>query len=209
MNEMKAMVLERTVQLKEDSQPLVLRRRPVPEPGPDQVLIEVSACGVCHTELDEIEGRAAPPSLPVIPGHQVVGTVADHGAGVTSLKRGDRVGVAWIYSACGRCDLCRAGLENLCRDFKATGLDADGGYAGYMAVDARFAYPIPESLTDSQAAPLLCAGAIGLRSLRLTGLRDGQRLGMTGFGASAHLVLKLARSRFPHSDIYVFARSEK
>ena len=206
---MKAMVLEKIVELGEETQPLTLRQRPVPEPGSGQVLIAVSACGVCHTELDEIEGRAAPARLPVIPGHQVVGTVEACGADVTSLSKGNRVGVAWINFACGRCGACRRGLENLCKDFKATGRDADGGYAEYMTVDARFAYPIPQVLTDTQAAPLLCAGAIGLRSLRLTGLQDGQRLGLTGFGASAHLVLKLVRHRYPTSEIYVFARSEK
>ncbi|MBW1682884.1 MAG: alcohol dehydrogenase catalytic domain-containing protein, partial [Deltaproteobacteria bacterium] len=129
------------------------------------------------------------------------------GPGVTRLEHGERVGVAWIYSACGRCAHCLAGLENLCEDFRATGRDAHGGYAEYMTVPEAFAYPIPEPLSDLQAAPLLCAGAIGYRSLMLTELQDGQLLGLTGFGASAHLVLKMTRFRFPQSRVYVFARN--
>lgn len=189
--------------------PLRPTQLPVPEPEAGQVLIEVGACGVCHTELDEIEGRTPPPSFPVVPGHQVVGRVFKRGAGATLLSLGERVGVAWIYSACGNCEVCRRGLENLCVRFQATGRDADGGYAQFMKIDERFAYPIPPGLADSEAAPLLCAGAIGYRSLSLTGLQNGQRLGLTGFGASAHLVLKLVRHRFPDSEVYVFARSSK
>jgi propanol-preferring alcohol dehydrogenase len=171
-------------------------------------LLKVSACGVCHTELDEIEGRTPPPSLPVIPGHQVVGTVAGRGPGTSRFKEGDRAGVAWIFSACGRCDACRSGFENLCPEFRGTGRDADGGYAEYMSVPEEFALPVPEEIPDAEAAPLLCAGAIGYRSLRLCGLQDGQALGLTGFGASAHLVLMLARHVLPSSPVYVFARSE-
>ncbi|MBW1924786.1 MAG: zinc-dependent alcohol dehydrogenase family protein [Deltaproteobacteria bacterium] len=204
---MKAMVLKRLCRLEEEPRPLEKTDLPVPEPGAGEVLIRVSACGVCHTELDEIEGRTPPPRLPVIPGHQVVGRVEDMGPGVTRLEHGERVGVAWIYSACGRCAHCLAGLENLCEDFRATGRDAHGGYAEYMTVPEAFAYPIPEPLSDLQAAPLLCAGAIGYRSLMLTELQDGQLLGLTGFGASAHLVLKMTRFRFPQSRVYVFARN--
>lgn len=200
------MLLHETGPLAADGRPLVLREVPEPEPGPGQVLLRVSACGVCHTELDEIEGRLPPPRLPVILGHQVVGTVAACGAGVTELAAGDRVGVAWIYSACGQCAHCLAGRENLCAEFKATGRDADGGYAEFMVVPGAFAHPLPPRFADEEAAPLLCAGAIGYRSLALTGLHDGGRLGLTGFGASAHLVLMMVRHRFPRAETYVFAR---
>ncbi|MDD4916059.1 MAG: zinc-dependent alcohol dehydrogenase family protein [Methylococcales bacterium] len=204
---MKAMVLNRLCKLQDNPQPLQLTELPVPTPGEKQILVRVSACGVCHTELDEIEGRTPPPQLPVVPGHQVVGRVAAVGDGVGHLQVGNRVGVAWIFSACGDCKFCRSGRENLCRAFVATGRDANGGYAEYMCVGENFAYPIPEGFSDAQAAPLLCAGAIGYRSLRLSGLTDGQRLGLTGFGASAHLVLKMARHSFSGSEVYVFARS--
>ncbi len=206
---MKAMVLNRLCDLSSCSEPLELTDLPDPAPSRDEVLIRVSACGVCHTELDEIEGRTPPPKFPVVPGHQVVGSVERSGEGVTTLRPGDRVGVAWVYSACGECRFCREGNENLCSDFRATGRDADGGYAEYMTVREDFAYPIPDVFTDSEAAPLLCAGAIGYRSMRLTGLKDGERLGLTGFGASAHLVLKMVRHRYPDSEVFVFARSEK
>jgi alcohol dehydrogenase, propanol-preferring len=204
---MKAMLLERLCKLSENHQPLTSAELPVPVPGEHDILIKVSARGVCHTELDEIEGRAPPPQLPIIPGHQVVGRVEAVGRRVNRLKIGERVGVAWIFSACGTCKFCLAGNENLCPAFAATGRDAHGGYAQYMTVAESFAYPIPEPFSDIQAAPLLCAGAIGYRSLRLTGLTDGQRLGLTGFGASAHLVLKMVRCRCPNTDVYVFARS--
>jgi propanol-preferring alcohol dehydrogenase len=206
---MKAMVLHRLCLLEENREPLVLEELPRPTPGANQVLVRVAACGVCHTELDEIEGRTPPPELPVILGHQAVGRVEAAGADVTGISVGDRVGVAWIFSSCGTCRYCREGSENLCPEFKATGRDANGGYAEYMTVPADFAFRIPNSFTDSVAAPLLCAGAIGYRSLRLTAIEDGQSLGLTGFGASAHLVLKMARHRYPNSQVFVFARSEK
>lgn len=213
---MKAMLLERLGPLSENPAPLRLADVPVPTPGPGEVLLKVSVCGVCHTELDEIEGRTPPPRLPVILGHQVVGTIVGcrgHDAAGRSIPRlldssiPSSVGVAWIFSACGRCEYCRTGRENLCPDFRATGRDTDGGYAEYMAVPAAFAYPIPAALTDAEAAPLLCAGAIGYRSLRLADIRDGQTLGLTGFGASGHLVLKLVRHRCPKTRVCVFARS--
>lgn len=206
---MHAMTLNRLVDLNQVSTPLELTEMPMPEPGDDQILIRVSACGVCHTELDEIEGRTPPPQLPVIPGHQAVGYVVRGGARATRFPAGERVGVAWIYWACGTCRHCREGNENLCAQFQATGRDRHGGYAQYMVVHQRFAHPIPAALTDAQAAPLLCAGAIGYRSLRLTGLQNGLRLGLTGFGASAHLVLKMVRHRFPDSQVYVFARNPR
>ena len=201
------MVLEELARFEENSAPLALREVDDPVPGEGEILLYVTACGVCHTELDEIEGRAAPPRLPVIPGHQVIGRVAARGPGATEHAVGDRVGVAWIYSACGTCHHCRRGDENLCADFLATGRDADGGYAEQMRVPGVFAYAIPARFSDVEAAPLLCAGAIGYRSLRLTELRDGERLGLTGFGASAHLVLKMVRHRFPNSEVFVFSRS--
>ncbi|MBU1662492.1 MAG: alcohol dehydrogenase catalytic domain-containing protein, partial [Chloroflexi bacterium] len=202
---MKAMVLNYLGDMKSHPSPLSLRDVPDPIPGEGKILIKVSTCGVCHTELDEIEGRTPPPELPVILGHQVVGVVEEVGSrnGVqrllmldvpgdfqsretleSALKVGDRVGVAWIFSACGECEHCKAGEENLCAQFRATGRDANGGYAQYMTIPAAFAHPIPEALTDSEAAPLLCAGAIGYRSLRLANIHDGQPLGLTGFGGS-------------------------
>ena len=204
---MKARVLKQISDLRENREPLAGMDWPDPVPAEGELLIKVSACGVCHTELDEIEGRTPPPRLPVILGHQVVGPGGGvRAAGAAVSKPGDRVGVAWIYSACGVCTFCRSGRENLCADFRATGRDADGGYAEYMIVPEDFAYPIPEVFTDAEAAPLLCAGAIGYRSLRLTGLQDGQTLGLTGFGASAHLVLKMVRHRYPNTRVFVFAR---
>jgi len=206
---MKAMVLRSLCSLAESRRPLEMADLPDPVVREKEILIRVSTCGVCHTELDEIEGRTPPPSLPIVLGHQVVGRVEKMGPGTSLFKPGDRVGVAWIYSCCGKCKFCLAGEENLCPQFRATGRDGDGGYAQYMKVLEDFAYPIPDFFTDSEAAPLLCAGAIGYRSLRLTGLKDGQNLGLTGFGASAHLVLKMARHQYPHSKFFVFARSEK
>lgn len=206
---MKAMVMKELCNLEKNLSPLELMDLPVPVPCAHEILVKVSACGVCHTELDEIEGRTPPAQLPVIPGHQVVGRVETIGDDVSTINLGDRVGVAWIFSACGRCQFCLAGKENLCRDFSATGRDANGGYAQYMTVAEEFAYVLPDDFSDLQAAPLLCAGAIGFRSLHLTGLLDGQKLGLTGFGASAHLVLQMARYQYPNSDIYVFARSSR
>ncbi|MBD3222852.1 alcohol dehydrogenase catalytic domain-containing protein [bacterium] len=206
---MRAMILREIVRLADQPEPLQLVDLPVPAPGRGEVLLSVSVCGVCHTEIDEIEGRTPPPVLPLVPGHQVVGRVVARGDGASRFTVGDRVGVAWIWSACGECPFCRRGDENLCREFRATGRDAHGGYAEQMVVPEAYAYPIPDVYDDATAAPLLCAGAIGYRSLRLCGLSDGQTLGLTGFGASGHLVLKLARHLYPSSDVFVFARSER
>jgi len=206
---MKAMVLNEICNLKENKNPLALTKLPEPVPGAREVLIKVSTCGVCHTELDEIEGRTPPPQLPVVLGHQVIGSVHDKGPEADKFDIGDRVGIAWIYSACGLCTFCLEGYENLCEQFKATGRDANGGYAQYMTVREEFAYKIPAVFSDAQAAPLLCAGAIGFRSLRLSRIKAGQKLGLTGFGAAAHLVLKMARHKYPDSQIFVFARTEK
>jgi propanol-preferring alcohol dehydrogenase len=205
----KVMVLKGVSLFAENPAPLVLTEMPTPNPGPGEILIAVSACGVCHTELDEIEGRTPPPAFPVILGHQVVGTVAARGANAGRFRIGERVGVGWIHHACGRCDTCRAGDENLCAGFRATGRDANGGYAEFMTVPEAFACAVPGIFSDGEAAPLLCAGAIGWRSLRLAGLRDGENLGLTGFGASAHLVLLAVRHRFPRAKVFVFARSDR
>lgn len=204
---MKAMVLNKLCNLKENNTPLELSQLPVPVPGEKEVLLKVTSCGVCHTELDEIEGRTPPAFLPIILGHQVIGRVEAVGKQVCDINLGDRMGVAWIFSSCGSCKFCLAGNENLCPAFLATGRDVYGGYAQYMTVASSFAFPIPEVFADIEAAPLLCAGAIGYRSLRLTGLKDGQCLGLMGFGASGHLVLKMVRHLYPNTAVYVFARS--
>ena len=204
---MKAMQITHITSLKDDAHPLELVEIPMPEPGPGEIRIKISVCGVCHTELDEIEGRTAPPHLPVTPGHQVVGYVEKQGEEANRFKINDRVGVAWIYSACGECKYCHRGEENLCPEFKATGRDADGGYAEYMVVPQDFAYLIPDVFSDTEAAPLLCAGAVGYRALKLTNLTNGDNLGLTGFGASGHLVLQMVQHRYPDSQVYVFARS--
>lgn len=197
---MKAMLLTKTGPVGAEDAPLAFAEVATPEPGPGEVRLRVAACGVCHTELDEIEGRTPPPNLPVIPGHEVIGRVDKLGAGATRFKLGARVGVGWIHSSSGGAD------ENIDPCFKATGRDVNGGYAEFMTVGENYAAPIPEVFGDAEAAPLLCAGAVGYRSLKLAELRDGQRLGLTGFGGSAHLVLQLARHLYPHSGFYVFAR---
>lgn len=204
---MKAWIINKTTDLQTDTAPLTLEERPKPQPKAGQILLRVLTCGICHTELDEIEGRTPPNSYPRIPGHQVVGEVEALGHDCRQLHIGDRVGVAWIFSACGSCAYCKAGMENLCSVFRATGRDADGGYAEYIVVPEDFAVPIPALFDEAEAAPLLCAGAIGYRSLHLTHLENGQSLGLMGFGASAHLVLKMARHRYPDSRVYVFARN--
>jgi propanol-preferring alcohol dehydrogenase len=197
---MNAMCLPKIASLRDVPEPLSWREMPDPAPGPGQVLLRVLACAVCHTELDEIEGRTPPPRLPIVPGHQVVGRVVAAGSGTTQLLVGDRVGVGWIWRSSGTED------ENLSDQFVATGRDVDGGYAELMTVPEDYACPLPSSFTDVEAAPLLCAGAVGYRALRLCSLRDGEPLGLTGFGASAHLVLQMARHRLPRSSIHVFAR---
>ncbi len=206
---MKAMLLNQITDLKNDKEPLQKTelKGPVPETG--EVLIKVSACGVCHTEIDEIEGRTPPPVFPMVLGHQVVGIIEETGKNVASLKNGERVGVGWIYSSCGKCKYCRSGNDNLCFEFRATGRDEYGGYAEYMKIPEAYAYPVPGGFTDAEAAPLLCAGAIGYRSLRLAKMENGKKLGLTGFGASGHLVLKMVRFNYPDSDVYVFARNPK
>ncbi len=197
---MRAMRLTALAPLSENPAPLALTDLPLPEPGPGEVRLKVLACGVCHTELDEIEGRTPPPRLPVTPGHEVVGRVDARGPGARRHALDARLGVGWIFRSTGAAD------ENLAETFTATGRDADGGYAEYMVVPEDYAYPVPDVFSDVEAAPLLCAGAIGHRALRLTGIRAGGRLGLSGFGGSAHLVLQLARHLYPELSISVFAR---
>lgn len=205
---MRAWIVDKVCDLLTETHPLSLAEMPMPVPAENEILIKVSCCAVCHTELDEIEGRTTPSAFPMILGHQVIGTVHAGGASASRFSSGDRVGVAWIFSACGECEFCKNAQENLCEQFKGTGRDAYGGYAEYMTINERFAYAIPEIFSDIQAAPLLCAGAIGYRSLKLSGLQNGQTLGLSGFGASGHLVLKMAQYLFPDAGIFVFARSK-
>ena len=200
---MRAMQLSRLANLADEPEPLSLVEIERPEPGPGEVLVAIASCGVCHTELDEIEGRTPPPTLPIVPGHQVVGRVALAGPGATRYAAGDRVGVGWIHSSDGTLQ------ENLSPSFVATGRDVNGGYADFMTVPENYAYPIPAAFSDTEAAPLLCAGGVGYRSLVLAGLNDGAALGLTGFGGSGHIVLQLARHLYPNSPVFVFARSEK
>ncbi|MBS7640631.1 MAG: zinc-dependent alcohol dehydrogenase family protein [Candidatus Bathyarchaeia archaeon] len=200
---MRAMVIRRIAPIEEN--PLSYEEVQTPEPRGKEVLIRVHTCGICRTELDEVEGRLQP-KMPVIPGHQVVGRVIETGPNVERLVVGDRIGVAWIYYSCGVCRFCKRGLENLCEKFMGTGCDADGGYAEYMVVDEDYAYRIPEVFSDVEAAPLLCAGAIGYRALKLTGMEDGDTIGLYGFGSSAHIVFQLIRHLYPNSKIYVFTR---
>jgi propanol-preferring alcohol dehydrogenase len=206
---MKAWVIDKISDLTKEDKPLIQKYLPNPEPKIGELLLKVKVCGVCHTELDEIEGRTPPPEFPMVPGHQVVGIVEKLNAKYSKIKVGDRVGVAWIFSACGKCEFCLSGQENLCPDFTATGRDANGGYAEYMTVPEKYAYLIPDVFTDEEAAPLLCAGAIGYRSVALCEANDGDNIGLTGFGASAHLVLKLIKYKYPKSKVYVFARNPK
>ncbi|MBT9141058.1 MAG: putative alcohol dehydrogenase AdhA [Dehalococcoidia bacterium] len=201
---MKAQILKEISPI--ENRPLELVELPIPRPRSGEIRVKISACGVCHTELDEIEGRVQP-RLPIVLGHEIVGKVEGLGSEVTKFKIGDRVGIAWIHSTCGKCHFCQGGNENLCPEFQATGCHANGGYAQYTVVSEDFAYLIPHRFTDSQAAPLLCAGAIGFRGLRLSGIKPGQTLGLFGFGASAHIVLQVAK--YWGCEVHVFTRSEQ
>lgn len=197
---MKAMVL------KSPGQPLEMADLPIPKPKENEILIKVSVCGVCHTDLDAFEGRL-PTKLPVVPGHQVVGIVSELGSGVSKYKIGDKVGVTWLYSSCGKCNFCKTGQENLCDKAKWTGKDADGGYAEYMIIGEDYAYPIPKQFTDSQAAPLLCAGVIGYRTLRLANIKKGETIGLYGFGASAHIVIQIIKHKYPDNQVFAFTKT--
>lgn len=206
---MKAMILSGISHFEHNRNPLHLVDIPIPEPKEYEVLLKVKTCGVCHTDLDEIEGRVVPSFYPIIPGHQIIGEVVDKGERVTRHKKGERVGVGWYFSSCKKCTNCLEGRENLCSYFKGTGQDANGGYAEYIVVPEDSAFRVPEKFSDVEAAPLLCGGAVGYRALKLSGMKDGKVLGLTGFGGSGNQVLKLARFLYPSSKIYVFARNEK
>lgn len=188
---MKAMVLRRAGDI--SASPLQRQEVPTPQPGPEDVLVRVTVCGICRTDLHVVEGELEHPLLPLIPGHQAVGVISQVGASVTERKVGERVGIAWLQGTCGRCEFCVSGRENLCQEAQFTGYQVHGGYAEYAVVPERFAYPIPAVFSDQEAAPLLCAGIIGYRALRLSGIQPGQRLGLYGFGASAHIAIQIAR----------------
>ncbi len=188
---MKAMVLNQTSDVSRN--PLQLQDRPTPNPKSGEILAKIHVCGVCRTDLHVVEGELPDTVLPIVPGHQAVGTVVRLGAGVSELKEGDRVGIAWLQDTCGKCEFCTSERENLCLQARFTGYQVDGGYAEYAVVPAQFAYPIPAVFSDDEAAPLLCAGIIGYRALRLSGIKPGQRLGLYGFGASAHIAIQIAR----------------
>jgi propanol-preferring alcohol dehydrogenase len=200
---MEAMILREPKPAEEN--PLIRSALPVPEPAHGQVRLRVHACGACHTDLHLVEGEIALPKLPVVPGHQIVGRVDALGEGVTRFELGDRAGVPWLHSTCGVCEQCQRGRENLCNNARFTGQHVDGGFAQYMTVPAAFAYPLPDVFPDHQAAPLLCAGIIGYRSLRLCEIQPGERLGLYGFGASAHVTIQVARHW--QCEVYVFTRS--
>ena len=200
---MRAMVLPAIADMDSNPAPLQSVSMPDPVPGEYDILVRVSVCGVCHTELDEIEGRTPPPQLPVVPGHEIVGRVVAMGERCSRFALQQRVGVGWIHSSSGADD------ENLSPEFRATGRDAHGGYAELVVVPERYAYAIPDVFSDAEAAPLLCAGGVGYRSLLLAGIRDGDILGLTGFGGSGHLVLQLAKHLYPACTVFVFARSDK
>jgi len=196
---MKACILNSPAKV--ETNPLALSEVPVPEPGEIEVLVRVAACGVCRTDLHVIEAELPPRKMPVIPGHQVVGVVEKIGHQVTRFKPGERVGIAWLHRTCGKCEYCRAGKENLCDNAAFTGYTVDGGYAEYALAAEQFTYAIPEGFPDEQAAPLLCAGIIGFRALRLSGIERGGRLGFYGFGSAAHVAIQVAR----HWGIKVYA----
>ncbi|HPC74416.1 MAG TPA: zinc-dependent alcohol dehydrogenase family protein [Syntrophales bacterium] len=199
---MKAMVLKRATAVEEN--PLEYIDIPDPDPAPGEILIRVRVCGICRTDLHTVEGEILPSKMPIVPGHQVIGTVAARGPEAKRFVEGDRVGMAWLFRTCGVCSFCLAGKENLCEKAQFTGFDADGGFAEYTKIHEDFAYPIPDVFTDREAAPLLCAGIIGYRALRLSEIQKGQRLGLYGFGAAAHIAVQVAVHR--GCEVYVFTR---
>jgi len=200
---MKAMILEKPADV--STNPLRDVEMPSPIPGPGEILVRVKVCGVCRTDLHTVEGEIGLPALPVIPGHQVVGQVEALGPGARLFKEGDRVGVAWLNSTCGVCRYCVSGKENLCEEARFTGYHVNGGYAEAVVVPEEFAYPIPDGFPDLQAAPLLCAGIIGFRAFKLSAIQPGQRLGLYGFGASAHVTIQVARHL--GCEVYVVSRA--
>jgi len=202
---MRAMVLEKPADVREA--PLRAVESPEPEPGIGEIRVLVKACGLCHTDLHTVEGELPAPRLPVIPGHQIVGVVEARGEGAIRFREGDRVGVPWLHDTCGACEFCARGRENLCEFARFTGLHVNGGYAEFTVVSQDFAYPVPVSFSDEAAAPLLCAGIIGYRALRLSEIRPGETLGLYGFGASAHIAIQVARHW--KCEVYVFTRSKE
>jgi propanol-preferring alcohol dehydrogenase len=202
---MKAMTLREPRLIEE--RPLVMAEVEKPTPGPKEVLLKILTCGICHTDLHIVEGEIPPKKLPVIPGHQIVGIVESAGKNVTRFKVGNKVGVAWLNSTCGKCEVCLEGKENLCEKARFTGYDVNGGYTEYTVVSDDFAYFIPKGFTEAEAAPLLCAGVIGFRALRLSEIERGGRLGLFGFGASAHIVIQIAKHW--GCQVFVFTRSEE
>lgn len=202
---MRAIVLNKISPI--EKKPLEAVDLPIPVPNDNQILVKVSVCGACHTDLDETEGRLMPGKLPIVPGHQVVGVVADKGKSVSKFSGGERVGITWLYQSCGECYFCWKGQENLCESAQWTGKDVDGGYAEYMVIREDYAYKIPEQFSDVQAAPLLCAGVIGYRTLRLAEIHDGQNIGIFGFGACAHIVIQVIEHKFPKSEVFVFTKT--
>lgn len=202
---MKAMVLKNPAPI--EQKPLQQAQLPIPEPHDNEIVLKVRVCGACHTDLDEAEGRLEITRKPVVPGHQVVGIVKETGENVTKINVGRRVGITWLFSACEKCEFCKSGAENLCEKAKWTGKDADGGYAEFMKIPEDFAYPLPENFSDTQAAPLLCAGVIGYRTIRLANIEDGQNIGLFGFGASAHIVIQVIKHKYPNSKVFVFTKT--
>ena len=202
---MKAMLLKKFAPIDQD--PLELTDVPMPEPGAEEILIRINVCGVCHTDLHTIEGELPDVKLPIIPGHQIVGNIEKRGSEASCFKEGDRVGVAWLYSTEDNCKYAQQGKENLCDNARFTGYHVNGGYAEYIAIPEKFAYPIPSIFSDQEAAPLLCAGIIGYRALRISEIKPGQRLGLIGFGASAHVAIQVAIHW--GCEVYVFSRSEE
>ncbi len=202
---MKAMLLNKFALI--DQSPLELTDVPMPESGAEDILIHINVCGICHTDLHTIEGELPDVKLPIIPGHQIVGNIEKMGSKVSRFKEGDRVGVAWLYSTEDDCKYAQQGKENLCENAQFTGYHVNGGYAEYIAIPEKFAYPIPSIFSDQEAAPLLCAGIIGYRALRLSEIKSGQRLGLIGFGASAHVAIQVAV--YWECEVNVFSRSEE
>ena len=202
---MRAMAVENPAPA--EQRPLRQVEQPVPKPGRDEVRIQVEVCGVCRTDLHVAEGDLEPRRASVIPGHEIVGTVEARGSEARRFREGDRVGVAWLHRACGRCRFCRGGAENLCLEPRFTGWDVDGGYADYTVAPEAFVYPLPAGLVARDAAPLLCAGIIGYRAYAQSGVAPGGRLGIFGFGGSAHIVIQIARHF--DNEVYVFSRGDR
>jgi propanol-preferring alcohol dehydrogenase len=190
-----------------EKKPLQLVEIDKPKIKPDEILVKIKVCGICHTDLHTVEGELELPKKPLVPGHQVVGVVEELGDKVTRFKKGDRVGMAWLYSTCGKCKYCLEDKENLCENAQFTGYHVNGGYAQYTVVSQDFAYRIPEGFSDQQAAPLLCAGIIGYRALRLSQIKPEGRLGLYGFGASAHVAIQVAIHW--GCEVFVFTRSKE